>query len=404
MINVEEVCKHIQSYIGIYEFVQQDEKTIPEVKAYLMEECGKPESTARAHIEAVKKSDTGLLEFRKDKISLNLEKAMEFERALTDIFHWDEYDFRSGELYKCKKELDKAKKTIIEANKRLKELDDINIEEMMSHREEINNYELKEDRARLENQALERELIEARMGQSVVDSASVRLKGSWDSYGEKLFKMKDVYPYLDLDTYSLSSYFHQLGKENKLTAAKLKMVSVGRVFSDRVLGKVVEHIRPFRKLRNCIWPNRDVLTTEELLAYDGLTNSEKLALYAFFSKRYSKEKQEILEQAAKNGINAEFVIRILETYIVSKKTKNAFLEALKLAGSDSEYQFRMKFARELIMKQWSIEAQYNGKMTSFQLVPVQEMEKIKRDFKRLELYVQYKLDSSFGPVDQRSEE
>jgi len=139
MINVEEVCKHIQSYIGIYEFVQQDEKTIPEVKAYLMEECGKLESTARAHIEAVKKSDTGLLQFSKNKISLNLEKAMEFERALTDIFHWDEYDYRSGELYKYKKALDKAEKTIVEANKRIKELDDLNIEEMMGHMKEIKN-------------------------------------------------------------------------------------------------------------------------------------------------------------------------------------------------------------------------------------------------------------------------
>lgn len=404
MINVEEVCKHIQSYIEIYEFVQQDEKTIQEVKAYLMEECGKPESTARAHIEAVKKSETGLLQFSKNKISLSLEKAMAFESALTDIFHWDEYDYRSGELYECKKDLDKAKKTIVEANKRIKKLDDINIEEMMSHTKEIKEYEQNEDRARLQNQALEKEVIKAKMGRSVVDSASVRLKESWNSYGQKFFKVNEIYPALDPDTCSLSSYFHQIGKENKLTATKLKGVAFGRVFSDRVLGNVVEHIRPFRKLRNCIWPNRDVLTTEELLAYDGLTNSEKLALYAFFSKRYSKEKQEILEQASKNGINAEFVIRILESYIVNKKTKEAFLEALKLAESDSEYQFRMKFAKELIMQQWWIEAEYNGKMTSFQLVPVQELEKIQRDIKNLELSVEYKLDSSFGPVDQRSEE
>ena len=37
MINVAEVCKHIQSYIEIYEFIQDDEKTISEVKAHLME-------------------------------------------------------------------------------------------------------------------------------------------------------------------------------------------------------------------------------------------------------------------------------------------------------------------------------------------------------------------------------
>jgi len=78
-----------------------------------MEEYGKSESTARTHIEAVKKSDAGLLQLSKNKISLNLEKAMEFERALTDIFYWDEYDFRSGELYKYKKEHDKAKKQLL---------------------------------------------------------------------------------------------------------------------------------------------------------------------------------------------------------------------------------------------------------------------------------------------------
>lgn len=404
MINVEEVCKHIQSYIEIYEFVQQDEKPISEVKAYLMEVCCKPESTARSHIEAVKKSDTGLLQVYGDKIGLDLGKAKEFSRALNDIFHWEKYDDRSIELHDYKKALEKANKTIVEANKTITEMDEIGIQELSDHLDEIREFREKQRIDRLQNQAMERNFLKAKTEQGVVDSASIEIKAGWTSSGRKLFTMKEIYPSLDLDTCALSSYFEKMKRDSKLTAVKLRTVRLGRIFSDKILGKVVEHIAPLRKLRNCIWPNRDVLTTEELLSYDGLTNSEKLSLYAFFSKRYSKDEKQILDQAAENGINAEFVIRILETYVVSKRTKDAFLEALELAQSDSEYLLRMKFAEELVRKQWWIEAKYNGKMTKFQLVPVDVLEEMKSDLRELERSVEYEMDEAYGPVDQNMED
>jgi len=397
MINVAEVCKHIQSYIEIYEFIQDDEKTISEVKSHLMEACGKPESTARSHVEAMKKSNAGLLQIHEDKIGLDVDKVMEFEVALNDIFHWEEYDDRSRKLKDYKKALNKA-------NKSITELDELNIQVMTDHMEEIEKLEQKEKSDRLQNQALENDVIKAKSEQAVVDTASVRIKASWTSSGRKLFSMKEVYPSLDPETCALFSYFQKMKMENKLTAMKLRSAIFSRVFSDKVLGKVVEHITPLRKLRNSIWPNRDVLTIEELLSYDGLTNSEKLALYAFFSKRHSKEVKEILEEAAKNGINAEFVIHILETYFVSRKTKEAFLEALKLAETDSEYLFRMKFAEELVKQQWSIEAKYNGQMTRFQLVPVNELYNLQRDVNNLECRVKYQMDKTFSPVDQKMEE
>ena len=392
MMNVGEVCKHIQSYFDVYEFIEQDEKPIQEVKQYLMEVCHKPESTARSHIEAIKKSDAGLLQIKGDLIGLDLGKAMEFERALDGIFHWQEYDDRSSDIYHWKRAFNKANETIEEANRRIKEIDDLCMEEIKKHEKDVKQLEQKLAKARLTNQALEEKLLVEKTSHNVVDSASVQIKDSRNSWSNKSILFSEAHPSLDPEKCSLNSYFESLKKENKLTAAKLKAIAIGRIFSDRILGKVVEHMKPLHKLRRRIYPNQGIFTIEELLSYDGLTNSEKLALYAFSTKHFSKEKMELLEMASKYGINAEYVIRIFESYIVSKKTKDAFMDALRLATAESEYAVRMQFAKELLWNQWCIEAEYSGKKTEFQLVPVQELVQVKLELSDLAFRVQYNRD------------
>jgi hypothetical protein len=64
----------------------------------------------------------------------------------------------------------------------------------------------------------------------------------------------------------------------------------------------------------------------------------------------------------------------------------------------------MKFAEELVKQQWSIEAKYNGQMTRFQLVPVNELYNLQRDVNNLECRVKYQMDKTFSPVDQKMEE
>ena len=248
------------------------------------------------------------------------------------------------------------------------------MEEIKKHEEDVKQLEQKLAKARLTNQALEEKLLVEKTNHYVVDSASVQIKESGNSWSNKSILFSEAHPSLDPVKCSLSSYFETLKEENKLTAAKLKAIAIGRIFSDRILSKVIEHMKPLQKLRRRIYPNQGIFTIEELLSYEGLTNSEKLALYAFSTKRFSKEMTEILEMASQYGINAEYVIRILESYVVSKETKDAFMEALKLATAESEYVMRMQFAKELIWKQWCIEAEYNEELTEFQLVPVKELE------------------------------
>ena len=266
------------------------------------------------------------------------------------------------------------------------------MEEIKKHEEDVKQLEQKLAKARRTNQALEEKLLFEKTIHNVVDSASVQIKDSRNSWSNKSILFSEAHPSMDPAKRLLNSYFKTLKEENKLTAAKLKAIAIGRIFSDRILSKVVEHMKPLQKLRRRIYANQGIFTIEELLSYDGLTNSEKLALYAFSTKHFSKEKREILEMASKHGINAEYVIRILESYLVSKETKDAFMEALKLATAESEYAMRMQFAKELLWNQWCIEAEYNGKKTEFQLVPVQELVQLKLELSDLAFRVQYNRD------------
>lgn len=387
-MNVAEVCKHIQTFIDVYEHIEDREKPMQEVKQYLMEKCHKPESTARLHIEAIKKSDAGLLRVKGNKIGLDLDKVKEFERELDEIFHWSEYDDRSGLEDDLNRAIALGNERINQANKAIKEIDDLCMKEILEHQKDVDELEGKIALERLTNQALEEEILAEKATHYVVDTASVKIKESRNSYVDRTILFSDMHPSLDPEKCSLDSYFKELDEKDKLTVVRLKTIVIGRIFSDRILSKIVERIKPLQKLSRRIHPNYGAFTIDELLANEGLSNAEKLSMYALSTRHFSKETKEVLQMAAENGIHAEYVIRILESYVVSRKTKDAFVEALKLATSESECLMRMQFAKELLQKQWCIEAIYNGKKTLFQLVPVEQLEKLHSDIRDLKLRVE----------------
>lgn len=53
-MSVEETLKHIGTYWDIYRYLGREERSFDEIKKYLMKECDKPESTARANISGFK--------------------------------------------------------------------------------------------------------------------------------------------------------------------------------------------------------------------------------------------------------------------------------------------------------------------------------------------------------------
>lgn len=96
-MKVGEILKNLATYWDIYDFVRRDEETFDSVKGYLMDECGKPESTARANLTGFRKSPFGLLliDEKAETMCIDESKVREFLDALNDVFEFYEYDYSS---------------------------------------------------------------------------------------------------------------------------------------------------------------------------------------------------------------------------------------------------------------------------------------------------------------------
>lgn len=105
------------------------------------------------------------------------------------------------------------------------------------------------------------------------------------------------------------------------------------------------------------------------------------ALYLLCRDNFSPEQKELIHLAEEAGIHADFVIQLLEDYHISKKTKQKFWEALQLAKRESEYRMRWRFVQELLEHKWHICADYCGKQSEFQLVPVDDFMNMQKKLK-----------------------
>ena len=77
-MQLKKTLKHLAAYIDVYRYVGTGSKSMKEMKAYLMEELQKPESTARQCVNGVVYEEESLLEeeFDTGKCSLNLDKML----------------------------------------------------------------------------------------------------------------------------------------------------------------------------------------------------------------------------------------------------------------------------------------------------------------------------------------
>ena len=86
--------------------------------------------------------------------------------------------------------------------------------------------------------------------------------------------------------------------------------------------------------------------------------------------------EKLLSEASRYCINADLLIYILQDPNVCDTYDNmiAFLDQFV---NPSEFKLKLQFARELIAGRWYISADYNGKKTKFQLVPIDELNELR---------------------------
>ena len=102
-MNIAETLKHLGNHWELYCLAGDGEYSFDSAKKYLMDECGKPESTARAKMSAFRYSRDSLLSISDDgkRYSIDHDKVDEFEMLLDEVIHFTEFDYRYQKLLEC---------------------------------------------------------------------------------------------------------------------------------------------------------------------------------------------------------------------------------------------------------------------------------------------------------------
>lgn len=98
-MNVEETLKHIGTYWDIYRYIGKEERSFDDIKKYLMKECDKPESTARANISGFKTAKDNIIKISSDNksVSVDPQKWNNLFWSMDERMHFSEYDYREEE-------------------------------------------------------------------------------------------------------------------------------------------------------------------------------------------------------------------------------------------------------------------------------------------------------------------
>lgn len=349
----------IQNYPEVYEYLTSTkEVTLDQLKDYLVNEKGIKTGSLSRRLK--------LIEDGAPFISLDGEKII--------------YDRKAASLF-----VDELAKLLgVEQRQTIREL-----------QEKIQENALNEVRAELERKVLVASSI--KVGPKVhasdetflvdpeelldVDKCVAKYGGELDSFYEEL-------PTDDSDTGFEPG--HELTERNHALRI-MKTVGTSRFFKKRINdnAKVKETEARVGQLfpghgdrkterqreRDKILHNR-FISLNKIMESGKLTNQEKLMMYAMNSEYHNTHIERLLNYAGAHCINADYLIYILEDPDVCTTYENtvAFLEQFADA---SEFRMKLNLARELIEGKWYITADYNGRKTKFQLVPIEEINELR---------------------------
>ena len=130
------------------------------------------------------------------------------------------------------------------------------------------------------------------------------------------------------------------------------------------------------KNRKEILRNR-FISLNKIIKSDKLTNQEKLMMYAMNAEYHNTNVERLLNYAGEHCINADLLIYILEDPDVCSTYENT-VGFLSQFAQASEFKMKLELARELIEGKWYITAEYDGKKTKFQLVPIDEINELRK--------------------------
>lgn len=108
-MDIQSVLKHMSQYREVYQYVAENGATsMEDIKSYLIEQCHKPESTARGNISAIK--DSLLFKITEGYVMWDDDAGLKLEEILEYIFEWSYKDERHTEIRELKEKIEQAER------------------------------------------------------------------------------------------------------------------------------------------------------------------------------------------------------------------------------------------------------------------------------------------------------
>ncbi|MBP3593039.1 MAG: hypothetical protein J6J44_00780 [Lachnospiraceae bacterium] len=419
--------KAMVPYLELYKFLGQEPRTKDQIATFVVEVMHKAKSTGSVYSNDIFAGKMPYVIITDDKASIDIWKYREFVEKTAALIGEDCYKMFTGPAPAPRgknAESDVGKLTTTESpivqdlNRKLKDAKSklSQMKKEMTALEEKHKQEMEELRA-----ALEKELADACL--RFMDITSERILSEMDS---KVLVIPSIHsvpkdalimdcflddPARTLDVPELLSkyggqkdsiYEVVAGEEKKLDIAT-HIRNTGRalfgtdIFKRRVAdesrlrlvdaGTVSEEKMRYLKRRKMtgkeIYENR-LRTINNVLTNPALSNQQKLAFYAGWSEYKGTDFAECLELAGDLGLEAGYVITLLENPGEHENYHNVrgfLLQALK----SSEARIKREAVRELICGEWYVEAEYGGKVCRFQMMPVDELVAFKEALENLQI-------------------
>ena len=405
-----------ETYKKIYHFVGSGAKTRAELQDYLLEEMqDNTKVTVYKHVEKAFSGELPILKVVDDRVSIDEVKLRGIAEELFKLCGTDAWKIFSGPAPAPKgknAEVDIAKVTSVESpvvrdlKKRVGELEaelaqaKATYEEVIRTKDEelkkaVDAWQKKLEQLKVKRAKKACEDIAAEMERKVIVTESIR--SVEPEHLARDFFLDDSHWQIDVP-YQISRFG---GERDSLyavideTTEKLEVKSyVSDVFARLMKcplfkrrmedeshlavvdeGTISEERAQYLKRREItgeeIYKNR-LISINNMLTNPNLSNQMKLAYYAAMTEYHGKEMSDLLNYAGDLCVDVVEVIKLLENPMEHYNYHNV-RGFLRQAAKPSQARIKRETVRELISGEWYVEAEYNGKMCRFQMLPVDEL-------------------------------
>lgn len=411
------LVNHILAYQDIYRFISVSNRTEMELRQFL-ESKGKAESTVRTFMDRISKKDNPALLHLKDGIvSMDMVKA----RSLVDEFieilglpddnellamavknaeALEDEKVQLLEQIEVEKQIvadsyeEKLRQLQVQLDEKEKELEE---KDVLIKKSRSETAKMKRERNKLKKQVDGKiDFIYQSLNQKVLMLDSIGIVP--EPVADEMALLTDVRPLINVENNIAEAGgervpFYEsdvvVTESMELTEENHRRRSIKRILTDLLLKKRKEDVVEDSVVEPVDAPTEEPVTQidsfrKKRMSYiqsiadaKNMTNQEKLALYAFYSDFHGKDMEKLLNYAGDNNINANMLIEILESPGRACSTKNVE-NMLRQFVKPSLVRAKLDFAKEMLAGNWYIVADYNGHKTRFQLVPVEELNEIRK--------------------------